>query len=156
MVTVDETGAFVVVDVPPLTSYRLAREGKAAIKARAPERPGRVTNTKKRTAPPPRSQPLAAFVTAVRATVQALDAHDSRPTYPHGRYFISDVFAARDWGLDLAAFKRRLLEARRAALLTLSRGDLIAALPRDKVQASLLEDGDRQFHYVENGVNEED
>lgn len=142
VVSFDDTGSPVVVDVPPLTSYRLAPERKA--RERHPPRA-----SKKRTAPPPRPQPLAAFVAAVRATVQQLEAHDTRPDYLHGRYFISDVFAARDWGLDLQAFKQRLLEARRAALLTLSRGDLIAALPPEKVRGSLVEDGDRQFHYVE-------
>ena len=50
VVTFDQTGSPVVVDVPPLTSYRLASERKRTKKARAP------SNTKKRAAaPPPRA-----------------------------------------------------------------------------------------------------
>ena len=120
----------------------------AALPAAKPEKKSKRGQSRPSTSAP-RPEPLEAFAARVRATHQALRSRDTRPAYLRDRQFISDLFGAADWGLDLAAFKRRLLDARRKALLTLTRGDLIAALPPEKVRASLVEQGERQFHYVE-------
>ena len=54
-------------------------------------------------------------------------------------------------GLDLDAFKRRLVEAHRAGLVSLVRADLVSAMDPELVASSETRSGDARFHFVVRG-----
>lgn len=74
---------------------------------------------------------LRAFADRVIAAAQATPV---RQRWGEHKVFIADLWPAV--GGSLAAFKARLLEARRAGLVTLSRADLVSAMPAGKVERS--------------------
>jgi len=53
-----------------------------------------------------------------------------------GKVFISDVHKTMDLKMSMEHFKWLLLDAHQRGLLTLSRADMVAAMPLDKVQES--------------------
>lgn len=101
-------------------------------------------------APPPAGFDLAAFARAVQRA-----ADDER----HGRFGERKVFIAAVWrrlrqaplldGMDLAGFKRHLVDANRADLLALHRADLVAVMDPDEVRASEIAYGNATFHFIE-------
>jgi hypothetical protein len=92
---------------------------------------------------------LSAFAHTVRAV-----ARDC----PSGRFGDNKVFISHVWrrlagepgfaGMDLTAFKHRLVEANRARLLTLSRADLVAVMDPGDVRDSETHDLNAVFHFV--------
>jgi hypothetical protein len=109
------------------------------------------------TAPPPSEQPpppeppfdLSAFAHTVRAV--ARDCPTGR--FGDNKVFISHVarrlqgepaFAA----MDLNTFKRMLVEANTARLLTLSRADLVSVMDPADVRDSETHDLDAVFHFI--------
>jgi hypothetical protein len=97
---------------------------------------------------------LAAFARAVQ------DAADREQ---EGRFGAHKVFVAAVWrrlrgaggdgagagSMDLAAFKRRLLEANQADLLALHRADLVSVMDPGEVSASEIVHGNASFHFIE-------
>ncbi|WP_044241793.1 hypothetical protein [Chondromyces apiculatus] len=65
------------------------------------------------------------------------------------KVFIAHVYRELDPpGLDLEAFKVRLVEAKRAGLLSLSRADLVEAMAPEDVRHSEASDHGARFHFV--------
>jgi hypothetical protein len=101
--------------------------------------------------PPPPGPPqrndedLAAFAHRVLGAARA--AKDGR--FGDNKVFISHVHRSLGVpGLDLEAFKKRLVEAQRAGLVDLSRADLVEAMSPEDVRASETHYLDATFHFV--------
>lgn len=118
---------------------------RTAILARALTAPGAA-------APPHRadaSLDYAAFADDVGQAAR----HSSTGRFGDGKVFICHVWeqmqgAGTDRGLDLAAFKQHLLEARRRGLVRLSRADLSYLLDPNHVSASTIEHDGDTLHFV--------
>lgn len=92
---------------------------------------------------------LAEFATRVRELAR---------TSPTGRFGDNKVFLshlwerfqeqARDNGISREEFNRRLVEANRQNLLTLSRADLVGAMAPQDVQASEIRLSDTTYHFL--------
>lgn len=93
---------------------------------------------------------LAAFAREVQA---AADREQE------GRFGARKVFIAAVWrrlehalgptGMDLAAFKRHLVDANRSDLLALHRADLVPLMDPEEVKASEILYGNASFHFIE-------
>lgn len=106
------------------------------------------------TPPAPTTPPtLEAFAAAVR-TAAARAAAVPGATFGWRKVFIAPVWdaireAPAAAGLDLAAFKRRLLEAHRAGLVVLSRADLTHAMDPDMVARSDVRTDFASYNFIE-------
>lgn len=104
--------------------------------------------------PPPAAPPtLDAFAAAVRSAA-ARAAQMPGATFGTRKVFIAPVWdAIRDepaaTGLDLAGFKRRLLDAHRAGLVSLARADLVGAMDPDMVTRSEARDAFSSYNFIE-------
>lgn len=84
--------------------------------------------------------------------------NDAARAAPTGRWLDDRVFIWHVWqemkrrsdfpDMTFAQFQGHLVTAHKAQLLRLTRGDLIAALPKEDVQSSETEDGEATFHFV--------
>ncbi|ACY15930.1 hypothetical protein [Haliangium ochraceum] len=100
--------------------------------------------------PPAPGFELSAFADAVQATAD----HEQE-----GRFGARKVFIAALWrrmrsmpicvGMDIAAFKRHLVDANREDLIALHRADLVSMLDESEVRASEIVYGNATFHFVE-------
>lgn len=106
------------------------------------------------TTPPPAAPPtLEAFATAVRSAA-ARAAQTSDATFGWRKVFIAPVWdamknAPEAAGLDLAGFKRRLLDAHRAGLVVLSRADLTHAMDPEMVARSDVRTDFASYNFIE-------
>jgi hypothetical protein len=93
--------------------------------------------------------PLGEFVANVK---NAIGRVPSEGRFGHRKVFVSAVWnalpsATRD-AYTVAEFKSRLVAAHRAALLSLSRADLVAAMETASVQASEIVYDCATYHFV--------
>lgn len=90
--------------------------------------------------------PLAEF--AARVVHEAQRAQEGR--FGERKVFIAHLSQrlAPSFNLDEAAFKAKLVESHRAGLLTLSRADLVGAMPPEAVAASETSYQGATFHFV--------
>jgi hypothetical protein len=118
-----------------------AAEAKEAAPAPAPA-PAPVAEAAPARAP---DEDLAAFARRVLGAARVA---------PTGRFGGNKVFIAHvhrqlgDPGLALAAFKERLVEAKRAGLVSLSRADLVEAMAPEDVRDSETSYLGAKFHFV--------
>jgi pterin-4a-carbinolamine dehydratase len=103
----------------------------------------------------PAALSLEAFAEKVNAAVRALPDDLGKPYDPRAhlpalhKVFVSRVHRALpELGLDLAAFKARLVEAHRAGHLELGRADVVAEANRPDAAASEVSYRNATFHYV--------
>lgn len=81
-------------------------------------------------------------------------AREATPWAPaSGKVFISDVYdrivaAGRDGGAPIEEFKDILVDLNRRGIVELSRADLVAAMPFDKVQRSETDGRGATFHFI--------
>jgi hypothetical protein len=111
--------------------------------------PGRESGRPAAATPPPEDFDLAAFANTVLAV-----ARDC----PTGRFGGNKVFISHVWqrlagepsfaALGPDAFKRQLVEAHRADLLTLSRADLVSVMDPEDVRQSETHYLNATFHFV--------
>jgi hypothetical protein len=90
---------------------------------------------------------------AARVQTAANAARNAWPTRESDKVFVSVLFAelaasGATAGMDLDAFKARLLEAHRSRLLSLSRCDLVEAAKAADVDASEIRYLSAEFHLV--------
>lgn len=101
-------------------------------------------------APPAARDPETALADAVRAALARVPAH--------GRFGEQKVFISSLWdelarevspaGMDLARFKRWLLDANARHAIVLARADLVGAMDPAQVAASEIVDRGASFHFV--------
>lgn len=113
--------------------------------------------------PAGRAQPTAAAMASGRAfsdadeptfAQRALEARDEVPASERvfgDAVFISDALEraqSREPGLSASEFKRRLVEAQKSGLISLTRADLVERIDQAKVRASEIERMGATFHFI--------
>lgn len=93
---------------------------------------------------------LAAFAREVQETAD----REQEGRFGTRKVFIAAVWrrledALRPAGMDLAEFKRHLVDANRADLLALHRADLVPMMDPEEVKASEILYGNASFHFIE-------
>lgn len=102
-------------------------------------------------APAAKSAEGSSAMTAENVTAKARASVKSGEGFGDSKAFISDV-AKRMGVKDVGAFKSFLLREQQAGRISLSRADLVEAMPAHKVNASLTQTNDRwgseDYHFV--------
>ncbi len=91
---------------------------------------------------------LQAFATAVRAAAARAEGRFGRKAFIN-RVWQALVQEPAVRGLDLAGFRKRLVDANRHGLIRLSRADLVDALPPEDVRESAVRILDDDVHFIE-------
>lgn len=99
--------------------------------------------------PEARRASLADFARDAIAAARQAPASARFPQEPHAtKVFLVGVWRALDRPGDLETFKARAVEAHRAGLLTLSRADLVEAMPARDVRESEARYLGEQYHFL--------